>query len=46
MGISVQAVIPGCDNRRNTITSSAPFAVTVWGWGSKATGGTAKGDAN
>ena len=25
-----KAVIPGCDNGRNTITSSAPFAVTVW----------------
>jgi hypothetical protein len=40
------AVIPGCDNGRNTITSTAPFAVTVWGWGSKATGGTTKGDPN
>jgi hypothetical protein len=39
-----QPVIPGCDNGRHKITSEAPFAVTVWGWGSKATGGTGKGD--
>jgi hypothetical protein len=28
-------VIPGCDNGRHTISSAAPFGVTVWGWGSK-----------
>lgn len=37
-------VIPGCGNGRNRISSTAPFAVTVWGWGSKATGGKDKGD--
>jgi len=41
-----QAVIPGCQNGRHQMTSAAPFAVTVWGWGSKATGGKAKGDPN
>jgi hypothetical protein len=25
--------IPGCDNGRQTMTSTAPFSVTVWGWG-------------
>jgi hypothetical protein len=39
-------VIPGCDNGRHKMTSDAPFALTVWGWGSKATGGAAKGDPN
>jgi hypothetical protein len=28
-----QPAIAGCDNGRRAITSSAPFAVTVWGWG-------------
>ncbi len=28
-----------CDNGRHKMTSSAPFNVTVWGWGSSATGG-------
>jgi len=27
--------IPGCDSGRQTISSKAPFGVTVWGWGSK-----------
>jgi hypothetical protein len=27
--------IPGCDSGRQTISSAAPFSVTVWGWGSK-----------
>jgi len=27
--------IPGCDSGRQTISSAAPFGVTVWGWGSK-----------
>jgi hypothetical protein len=27
-------VIPGCDNGRQAIASTAPFALTVWGWGS------------
>jgi hypothetical protein len=39
-----RAVIPGCQSGRNRIASTAPFAVTVWGWGSKATGGKDKGD--
>jgi hypothetical protein len=26
--------VPGCDSGRQTIASLAPFAVTVWGWGS------------
>jgi hypothetical protein len=29
----------GCDNGRREITSSGPFGLTVWGWGSAATGG-------
>ena len=29
-----QPVISGCDNGRQTLTSAAPFDVTVWGWGS------------
>jgi hypothetical protein len=33
-----QPAIAGCDNGRQRMTSTAPFAVTVWGWGSKATG--------
>ena len=28
----------GCDNGRHEMTSDAPFGVTVWGWGTKATG--------
>jgi hypothetical protein len=28
-----QPVITGCDNGRHVMTSSAPFALTVWGWG-------------
>jgi hypothetical protein len=28
-----QRVTPTCDNGRHHISSSAPFAVTVWGWG-------------
>ena len=27
-----------CDNGRHEMTSAGPFGVTVWGWGSKATG--------
>ncbi len=27
--------IPGCSNGRREMTSEAPFAVTVWGWGTK-----------
>jgi hypothetical protein len=34
-----QTVIPGCNNGRNTIRSTAPFTVTVWGWGTDETGG-------
>jgi hypothetical protein len=33
-----QPGLPGCNNGRQRMTSAAPFAVTVWGWGSKATG--------
>ena len=33
-----QPVIAGCDNGRQEMTSPAPFGVTVWGWGSSATG--------
>jgi len=29
----------GCNNGRHEITSTAPFALTVWGWGSAASGG-------
>lgn len=29
----------GCDNGRNEATSEGPFSITVWGWGSGATGG-------
>jgi hypothetical protein len=32
-----------CDNGRHSITSNAPFGVTVWGWGSAATGDMLKG---
>jgi IgGFc binding protein len=32
-------VIPGCYNGVHTMTSTAPFSVTVWGWGTKASGG-------
>jgi hypothetical protein len=28
-----------CDNGRHQMSSAAPFGVTVWGWGSAATGG-------
>jgi hypothetical protein len=28
-----------CDNGRHEISSTAPFGLTVWGWGSGATGG-------
>ncbi len=28
-----------CDNGRHQMSSTAPFNVTVWGWGSSATGG-------
>ncbi len=33
----------GCNNGRQEAKSDAPFAVTVWGWGSGATGGDAIG---
>jgi hypothetical protein len=33
-----EPAIPGCNNGRQRMTSAAPFAVTVWGWGTKATG--------
>ena len=29
--------VAGCANGRRSMTSSLPFAVTVWGWGTKAT---------
>jgi len=28
-----------CDNGQHTMSSSSPFGVTVWGWGSASTGG-------
>ncbi|HVY47226.1 MAG TPA: IgGFc-binding protein [Minicystis sp.] len=31
--------VNGCDNGRHEIHSTAPFGLTVWGWGSGATGG-------
>jgi len=31
--------VNGCDNGRQEAQSDAPFAITVWGWGSAATGG-------
>jgi hypothetical protein len=32
-----------CDNGRHEVKSDAPFGVTVWGWGSGATGGVIEG---
>jgi hypothetical protein len=32
-----------CDNGRHEMKSTAPFGLTVWGWGSAATGGTIGG---
>ncbi len=32
--------VGACDNGRNSAHSDEPFALTVWGWGSSATGGT------
>ncbi|HEX4514893.1 MAG TPA: hypothetical protein VH054_15210, partial [Polyangiaceae bacterium] len=31
--------VGNCDNGRHTMTSNGIFGVTVWGWGSAATGG-------
>ncbi len=31
------APVGGCDNGRHEIHSTAPFGVTIWGWGSEAT---------
>ena len=33
----------GCDNGRHEMKSAAPFGLTVWGWGSAASGGTPSG---
>ena len=33
------AKVGSCDNGRHTMTSNGIFGVTVWGWGSAATGG-------
>jgi hypothetical protein len=33
------AKVNGCDNGRHTITSTQPFGMTVWGWGSEQTTG-------
>lgn len=33
-----------CDNGRHEASSDAPFAITVWGWGSAASGGTSTAD--
>jgi hypothetical protein len=30
----------GCDNGRHQMSSTAPFGLTIWGWGSAETGGT------
>jgi hypothetical protein len=30
--------VGGCDNGRHEMSSTAPFGLTVWGWGSDATG--------
>ena len=30
-----EPAMPGCDNGVQTMTSDAPFGVTVWGWGSQ-----------
>ncbi len=35
-----QSVIPGCSNGRHRIASTAPFALTVWGWGNRQVAGT------
>lgn len=35
-----------CNNGRHEITSDSPFGVTVWGWGSAATGGSYLVDRN
>jgi hypothetical protein len=34
-----QPLVPGCDNGRQQIASTAPFAVTVWGWGNQQVAG-------
>ena len=31
--------VSGCDNGQHNMSSASPFAVTIWGWGSAATGG-------
>jgi IgGFc binding protein len=41
-----QPVIPGCNLGRHTIRSAGPFTVTVWGWGTEATGGQSYQDPN
>ena len=33
-------MIPGCNNGRHQIASTAPFALTVWGWGTRQVAGT------
>jgi hypothetical protein len=33
-----------CDNGQHRMSSAAPFGVTVWGWGSAATGGSCDND--
>jgi hypothetical protein len=33
-----EPALAGCDNGRQSMSSTAPFGVTVWGWGTKATG--------
>jgi hypothetical protein len=41
-------LIPGCDNGRQHIASTAPFSLTVWGWGTHAAdiGGESTGDTS
>jgi len=36
--------VGGCSNGRHELSSAGPFGVTVWGWGSTATGGFGLGD--
>ena len=39
------AKVGNCDNGRHSATSDVPFGLTVWGWGSKASAGTAFSEA-
>jgi hypothetical protein len=37
--------VGNCDNGRHQMTSNTPFGLTVWGWGSGATGGALSGSS-